>query len=81
MQTTSKPSTLETPVVFSWSNKAILLQNFVNLHLIFILLCRGDVVKALNEAIDRREEGLVIKTPSSIYKPNSRNGMYCNSYF
>jgi len=36
---------------------------------------RDDVVKALNDAIDRREEGLVIKSPSSIYKPNLRNGM------
>ena len=35
---------------------------------------RDDVVKALNDAIDRREEGLVIKSPSSIYKPNLRNG-------
>ncbi|XP_068735127.1 DNA ligase 4-like [Montipora capricornis] len=35
---------------------------------------RGDVVKALNEAIDKREEGLVIKSPSSIYKPNVRSG-------
>ena len=35
---------------------------------------RVDVVKALNEAIDRREEGLVAKSPSSVYKPNVRNG-------
>ena len=41
----------------------------------FILYYRGDVVKALNDAIDKREEGLVIKSPSSIYKPNLRNGM------
>ena len=33
------------------------------------------MIKALNDAIDRREEGLVIKSPSSIYKPNLRNGM------
>ncbi|XP_067047572.1 DNA ligase 4-like [Acropora muricata] len=35
---------------------------------------RGDVVKALNEAIDKREEGLVIKSPASVYKPNLRSG-------
>ncbi|XP_015777193.1 PREDICTED: DNA ligase 4-like [Acropora digitifera] len=35
---------------------------------------RADVVKALNEAIDKREEGLVIKSPSSVYKPNLRSG-------
>ena len=29
---------------------------------------------ALNEAIDRREEGLVIKQPSSLYKPDKRKG-------
>ncbi len=31
-----------------------------------------DVVNALNEAIDRRDEGLVLKDPDSIYKPNVR---------
>lgn len=41
-----------------------------------IIFYRGDVVKALNEAIDKREEGLVIKSPSSIYKPNVRSGMW-----
>ena len=41
---------------------------------IVFFLYRGDVVKALNEAIDKREEGLVIKTPSSVYKPNLRSG-------
>ncbi|KAJ7378944.1 DNA ligase (ATP) [Desmophyllum pertusum] len=35
---------------------------------------REDLVKALNNAIDKREEGLVIKSPSSIYKPSKRNG-------
>ena len=33
-------------------------------------------MKALNTAIDKREEGLVVKSPSSIYKPNSRSGVY-----
>ena len=38
-------------------------------------VCREDVVSALNEAIDRREEGLVVKSPSSTYKPDKRKGM------
>ena len=28
----------------------------------------------LNEAIDNREEGIVVKDPDSIYKPNARKG-------
>ena len=40
------------------------------------VVCREDVVSALNEAIDRREEGLVIKSPSSMYKPDKRKGTY-----
>ncbi|CAB3987149.1 DNA ligase 4 [Paramuricea clavata] len=35
---------------------------------------RQDVIKALNEAVDKYEEGLVIKSPLSIYQPNVRNG-------
>lgn len=31
-----------------------------------------EVVKALNEAIDNREEGIMVKDPSSIYKPDKR---------
>lgn len=30
-------------------------------------------MKYLNDAIDNREEGIVVKDPLSIYKPNSRN--------
>lgn len=30
-------------------------------------------MKYLNDAIDNHEEGIVVKDPSSIYKPNSRN--------
>ena len=37
-------------------------------------MCREDVVSALNEAIDRREEGLVVKLPSGTYKPDKRKG-------
>ena len=29
---------------------------------------------ALNEAIDKREEGLIVKNPSSIYSPDKRKG-------
>ena len=32
------------------------------------------IAKALNEAIDRREEGIVLKDPESVYKPNARSG-------
>ncbi|KAK3736164.1 hypothetical protein QZH41_015551 [Actinostola sp. cb2023] len=35
---------------------------------------KAEVSSALNDAIDRREEGLVIKSPTSVYKPNVRNG-------
>ncbi|XP_028810741.1 DNA ligase 4 isoform X2 [Denticeps clupeoides] len=31
-----------------------------------------DVVRALNEAIDSREEGIMVKDPMSIYKPDKR---------
>jgi DNA ligase-4 len=34
---------------------------------------KGDVVDALNLAIDRREEGIVLKDPESVYKPNVRS--------
>ena len=48
--------------------------SYVCCTLMLSFILRDDVVKALNDAIDRREEGLVIKSPSSIYKPNLRNG-------
>merc|ERR1712126_435115 len=32
------------------------------------------IIDALNDAIDRREEGLVVKSPTSIYKPGARSG-------
>ena len=35
---------------------------------------KAEVVAALNEAIDRRDEGLVLKDPDSVYKPNARAG-------
>ncbi len=34
---------------------------------------RAEVVDALNQAIDRREEGIVLKDPESVYKPNVRS--------
>ncbi len=33
-----------------------------------------DCVNALNEAIDNREEGIMVKVPDSAYKPNKRTG-------
>ena len=35
---------------------------------------REEVVSALNDAIDRREEGLIVKQPSSLYRPDKRKG-------
>ncbi|XP_007666847.2 DNA ligase 4 [Ornithorhynchus anatinus] len=33
---------------------------------------KREVIDALNEAIDKREEGIMVKDPSSIYKPDKR---------
>ena len=33
-----------------------------------------DCADALNDAIDRREEGIMVKDPESPYKPNTRKG-------
>ncbi|KAK7069753.1 DNA ligase (ATP) [Halocaridina rubra] len=35
---------------------------------------KEDVIKILNEAIDNREEGVVLKDPDSVYRPASRKG-------
>lgn len=35
---------------------------------------KEDVIRVLNEAIDNREEGVVLKNPDSIYSPASRKG-------
>ncbi|XP_064401547.1 DNA ligase 4-like isoform X2 [Halichondria panicea] len=35
---------------------------------------KEDVVAALNNAIDNREEGIIVKLPSSTYKPDKRKG-------
>ena len=35
---------------------------------------KTEVMDLLNKAIDQREEGLVLKDPDSIYKPNARKG-------
>lgn len=34
---------------------------------------RNQIMKYLDNAIDNYEEGIVVKDPLSIYKPNSRN--------
>ena len=36
------------------------------------------MVTALNDAIDRREEGLIVKQPSSLYRPDKRKGRDTN---
>ena len=36
---------------------------------------REDVVTALNDAIDKREEGLIVKQPGSFYRPDKRKGI------
>ena len=33
-----------------------------------------DCADALNEAIDNQEEGIVVKNPESVYRPNTRKG-------
>ena len=43
--------------------------------LIFFYTFREDVITALNNAIDNREEGIIVKLPSSTYKPDKRKGM------
>ena len=35
---------------------------------------REHVVDALNEAIDNREEGIIVKHPESTYRPDKRQG-------
>lgn len=38
---------------------------------------RNELMKYLDSAIDNREEGIIVKDPLSIYKPNSRySGWY-----
>lgn len=38
---------------------------------------RNEIMKYLDDAIDNNEEGIVVKDPLSIYKPNSRiSGWY-----
>ena len=52
------------------------LQWFSLLLHISVVFIREEVVAALNEAIDRREEGLLIKLPSSLYRPDKRKGKW-----
>ncbi len=39
-----------------------------------LVTTKAEVINLLNEAIDSREEGIVLKNPDSIYKPNDRKG-------
>jgi DNA ligase-4 len=41
---------------------------------------KAEVENLLNEAIDQREEGIVLKSPDSIYKPNERKGGWVKVY-
>lgn len=34
---------------------------------------KADVIEALNNAIDMKDEGIMIKRPDSVYKPGGRN--------
>ena len=45
-----------------------------------LLVCREDIIAALNEAIDRREEGLMVKQPASMYRPDKRKGTHSSIY-
>ncbi len=51
----------------------------------FLFFNREDVVAALNNAIDNREEGIIVKLPSSTYKPDKRKGevipLSTNNYY
>jgi DNA ligase-4 len=38
------------------------------------LTSKEDLIGALNDAIDRREEGLMVKHPNSLYRPDKRKG-------
>ena len=40
----------------------------------YLHLNSQDCADALNEAIDGREEGIMIKNPDSVYRPNTRKG-------
>ncbi len=40
-----------------------------------VCLNREEVVAALNVAIDNREEGLLLKKPTSTYQPDKRKGI------
>ena len=42
----------------------------------YFFIPREEVVAALNEAIDKREEGLIVKNPTSIYCPDKRKGQF-----
>ncbi len=48
--------------------------NFLSFCLFLPFFNREDVVAALNNAIDNREEGIIVKLPSSTYKPDKRKG-------
>ncbi|XP_066932674.1 uncharacterized protein [Clytia hemisphaerica] len=42
---------------------------------------KEDVINSINKAVDKREEGIVIKDPSSIYKPSKRKAKKSSKLF
>ena len=46
-----------------------------------IVSTKAEVADLLNEAIDQREEGIVLKNPDSIYIPNERKGGWVKVYY
>ena len=49
-------------------------KSIVVIVIIILIISSQDCADALNDAIDRREEGIMVKDPDSPYKPNTRKG-------
>lgn len=60
---------------YQWYLFEIVLYRIAVISSVLFILCSEDVVAAVNDAIDRREEGVVIKDPTSCYKPSKRKGI------
>ena len=44
------------------------------ISIFYSIIFSQDCADALNDAIDGREEGIMVKNPESVYKPNTRKG-------
>ena len=53
---------------------ALLLLLVFLIIIIIVIIIREDIINAINNAIDKREEGIVVKDPLSLYKPSKRKG-------